>query len=142
MQENLKLMPGINSIMNFFIKKNIPLAIATSGEKTYVEYWLKKFNIIPFFKTIVTINDVKRGKPHPDLINEVLIRMECKPDDAIILEDSPNGIEAAAQAGVFSVAIPTERVNYDKFPKANIIVNKVENLERLFSFIMQQASRK
>ena len=47
-----------------------------------------------------------RAKPAPDLFNAALDELEVAAEDALVLEDSPNGILAANRAGVYSIAVP------------------------------------
>lgn len=134
MEKNLQLMPGLTSLLNFLKKKNIIMAIATSGRKNYVENYLNKFNILSFFKTIVTIDDVKQGKPSPDLIHEVLKRTDIKSSEAIILEDSPIGIDAANKAHVLAIAVPSIGVDHKKFINAAKIFKNLDEVKNNFSF--------
>lgn len=133
----LRPMPGLISLLNYLKKNNASLVIATSGKRTYVEAGLHKFNIAHYFQTVVCIEDVKRGKPHPDLLMEVLKRTGFKNSEAVILEDSPHGIEAASRAGIFSIAIPIKRVDYNKFIKADIIVDSLRNVKKLLGLLIK-----
>jgi beta-phosphoglucomutase-like phosphatase (HAD superfamily) len=57
------------------------------------------------FEPICTRDDVARSKPDPELYNLVLSRWDLKPQEAFVLEDSPNGIKAAKNAALFCVAV-------------------------------------
>lgn len=134
-EKHLQIMDGLIPLLNYIDKLRIPMAIATSGKKDYITKNLDKFGITKYFSTIVTIDEVKRGKPHPDLILKALEKAKVKAEDAIMLEDAPHGIEASYNAKVFSIAIPTKGMDYNRFIKANIIVNdlyQVINLFKLF----------
>ncbi|MCL4415140.1 MAG: HAD family phosphatase [Patescibacteria group bacterium] len=129
--DKIKLMPGLLTLLNYLHSKKIAMAIATSGNKNYVSEGLKKFKIKKYFRTVVYVEDVERGKPYPDLIFEVLKRTNYKPSEAIILEDSPSGIEAAFRAKVFSVAIPTRGVDYKKFSKVSVVCNNLNQVKKM-----------
>jgi len=133
LSKKLKLMPGVKKIIELLRKKPVTLAIATSGKRTYIEYWLKKFGIEKYFKTVVCIDDVQKGKPHPDLILKVLEETEFSPTESIIIEDAPSGIEAAVKAKIRSIAIPTKGVPLQKFKNATYILDSMADLYGLLS---------
>ncbi len=76
------------------------LAIATGGTKVSFEPTLDRFGIREMFAVIVTREDVDHGKPAPDLFNLALTRLKVSPRSAVVYEDSDEGIEAAAAAGI------------------------------------------
>ncbi len=133
LSKKLQLIPGIKKIILMLSKKPVTLAIATSGKRTYIEYWLKKFGIEKYFSTIVCIDDVEKGKPHPDLILKTLRVSGFSTDESIIIEDAPSGIEAATKAQIKSIAIPTNGVPLQKFKKATYILDSVADIYGLLS---------
>lgn len=117
--EQLSLMKGARRMLDFLKGKKADMVVASSGTRTHVESGLRYFEIRDYFKDVVTIEDVKHGKPHPDLLLRALEHTGHLASDAIIFEDSPLGIEAARRAKVFSVAIPTRGVPRESFVKAD-----------------------
>lgn len=130
MDNSLRLMPGLTSLIALLIKNDFILAIGTSAKKNYLDKILEKYQIAHFFKYIVTIDDVKHGKPYPDLFLEVLRRANTTPKDALVLEDSPSGIQAAKVAHVMSIAIPAPGANLSFFSEATFIVDSLESLAK------------
>lgn len=130
MDNSLRLMPGLNSLIALLNKNGLILAIGTSAKKNYLDKILEKYQIAHFFKYIVTIDDVELGKPHPDLFLEVLRQADLTPKDALILEDSPSGIQAAKAAHVMSIAIPAPGTNLSIFSEATFIVDSLESLAK------------
>lgn len=130
MESSLNLMPGLNTLIKLLNKKKYILSIGTSAKKTYLENILRKYHLYNLFKYIITIDDVKRGKPHPDLFLEVLKQSNIAPQDALVLEDSPSGIQAAKAANIMSIAIPAPEVNLALFSEATFIVDSLELLAK------------
>lgn len=116
--QKLELMPGLLPLLTILKRHGVSMAISTSGKKEYILKNLKKFDLTDFFSCVVSIDDVKQGKPHPDLVLKVLEILNVSPKDAMMLEDSPLGIEAANRAGVWSIAIPTSGMDLTKFSHA------------------------
>ncbi|MHB9035569.1 MAG: HAD family hydrolase [Armatimonadota bacterium] len=74
------------------------VAIASSGSSEHIRALVDKFDIP--CRVIVSIDDVTRGKPHPDLFLEAAARLGVDPADCVVFEDSDIGIQAAERAGM------------------------------------------
>jgi len=132
METSLKLMPGLTSLISILTQRNFVLAIGTSAKRKYLENILHKHHLYHFFANIVTIDEVDRGKPYPDLFLAVLKQANFVPEDAFILEDSPSGIQAAKAAGVMSVAVPAPMVDLSFFSDATFTISSLELLVKSF----------
>ena len=77
---------------------------------------LKSAQIFDFFDLIIGNDEVKEPKPHPEMYLSAFKILNLKPDECIIVEDSPHGIESAKASGakVFEVR-GTEDVNLSLF---------------------------
>ena len=130
--EKLKILNNLNMFLEWAKNKNIVCAIASSSPKDYVERVVTILNIKKYFKTIVTIEDVKYGKPFPDVYIEACKRLNIKFNEAVAIEDSPVGIKAAKTAGLYTIGYKGARVKQDT-SASNIsvydfqeIINKLE----------------
>ncbi|MES0883844.1 HAD family hydrolase [Roseibium sp. SCP14] len=77
-----------------------PIAVASGGPVTAVRPSLEATNLLDLFDAIVTVEDVAHPKPAPDLFLEAARRLGVDPDACLVFEDSPQGIEAAQNAGM------------------------------------------
>jgi HAD superfamily hydrolase (TIGR01509 family) len=75
-------------------------SVASGGILPVVAKTLEAVGFKDFFSVIVTSEQVKRGKPFPDIFLEAARRMGVRASDCLVLEDSPAGFEAAAAAGM------------------------------------------
>ena len=130
--EKLKILNNLNMFLEWAKNNNIVCAIASSSPKDYVERVVTILGIKKYFKTIVTIEDVKYGKPFPDVYIEACKRLNIKFDEAVAIEDSPVGIKAAKTAGLYTIGYKGARVKQDT-SASNIsvydfqeIINKLE----------------
>lgn len=109
------LMIGARETIQALRDADIPIAIATSGPPENVELVLSESRLAPFFKTVVTGMDVQRGKPAPDVFLLAGERLGLKPNQCLVVEDAPVGIEAAHAAGMRVLALvgthPAETLN-------------------------------
>jgi HAD superfamily hydrolase (TIGR01509 family) len=76
------------------------VAVASGGVLPVVTKTLETIGMKGFFPVIVTTEQVKRGKPFPDMFLEAAHRMSVQPSDCLVLEDSIAGFEAAKAAGM------------------------------------------
>jgi len=98
--------PGILESIADAKRLGLRLAVASSSHRDWVTLHLKRLGILDAFDTVVTADDVTEVKPDPALYLLALQCLDLQPDEAIVLEDSPNGITAAQAAGIFCVAVP------------------------------------
>lgn len=101
-----QLLPGVAEYMAAARQLGLKTAVASSSSRKWVMEHLERFGIGGHFDAIVCREDVERTKPDPELYRTALQRLEVKPAEAIALEDSTNGIQAAKAAGLFCVAVP------------------------------------
>ena len=83
-----------------------PTAVASSGQRKYVELTLDAIGIRHWFQAIVCAEDTVRRKPFPDPFLEAARRLNVAPEDCVVFEDSVPGIQAANAAGMQSVWVP------------------------------------
>ena len=84
----------------------VPLSVASGGHRELVEATLDVFGIRDLFQAIVCVEDYERGKPHPEPFLLAAKLMSVPPEDCVVFEDSPIGIEAAKAANMAWVHVP------------------------------------
>ncbi|MER5200339.1 HAD family hydrolase [Streptomyces sp. NPDC002755] len=82
------------------------VAVATASPRRYVLAVLKELGLAARLRTVVCGEDVTRGKPAPDAYLRAVAGLGLPPGDCVAVEDSPNGIRAAAAAGLRVLAVP------------------------------------
>lgn len=98
--EGTKLFPGVKEFIDGAKKDGSKLAVVTSGTHDLVKTCLDPLGVFKAFDLVVTSQDVKQSKPHPDIYKEALERLKIEPDEAIAIEDSEAGAQAAKNAGL------------------------------------------
>lgn len=93
------LIPGTYRWIRSLSQRGVKLAIGSSSTAPMVMYVADTFGLTPLMDAIVTCEDVTRGKPYPDIFLTCSRRLEVDPAQALVVEDSKNGILAAAAAG-------------------------------------------
>lgn len=77
----------------------VPMAVVSNGRRSNVERTLEAVGLRGLFDELVTIEDVTRGKPEPDLYLEAARRLGAAPADCIVFEDTDEGLSAGKAAG-------------------------------------------
>lgn len=100
------LRPGVLALLQEAQAAGLPCAVCSSSPHSWVEPGLALRDAQGFFQTVVCAGDVPRAKPFPDLYLEACRRLGTEPAQTVALEDSRNGLAAAAAAGLFAVVTP------------------------------------
>ena len=100
------LKPGILELLEEYKGKNIPCCVASSSHRDIVEYYLEKGKIRSYFQFILGGDDFARSKPEPDIFLAACEKENVAPQDALVYEDSDNGVLAAKNAGIPVICIP------------------------------------
>ncbi|MFH0911917.1 MAG: HAD family phosphatase [Planctomycetota bacterium] len=103
-QQELKPFPGVLDAVQG-LSRRVPLGVATSSQRSELEYMLSLTNLAPFFRATVAYNDVAEHKPHPEPFLAVARRLGVPASACAALEDSPNGVRAAREAGMTVLAV-------------------------------------
>lgn len=113
----------------------MPLIVTGSGQATLLDNLDKNFHGLFSRDKMVTAYDVEHGKPHPEPYLKGLIKAgNLQPNQAIVVENAPRGVEAAVAAGIFTIAINTgpldPKVLYDS--GADIVLGSMGELYQKF----------
>ena len=100
------LRPGVTDLLKVLRDAAIPMAVATSTARVKSQAQLRKAGILHNFDVLVTRSDVKTGKPHPETFLKAAELLNVDPSNCLALEDSHNGVRAAAAAGMATIMIP------------------------------------
>jgi HAD superfamily hydrolase (TIGR01509 family) len=104
-RHRLPLLPGAVQAVRRLAAR-WPLGLASSANRPVIDAALEAAGITGCFSATVSGEEVARGKPAPDVYLEAARRLEVSPTEAAAVEDSTNGLRAAAAAGMLVVAFP------------------------------------
>jgi HAD superfamily hydrolase (TIGR01509 family) len=99
-------LPGVLDYIAAGKRLGLKLAVVSSSPHQWVDGYLAKLGIEREFDAVICGDDAERVKPAPDLYLLALDRLGIGPKEAVVFEDSPNGVTAAQAAGIFCVAVP------------------------------------
>lgn len=102
----VQLKPGVIELLDFLEEHRIPKVVASSNQRHIIELLLEKNQLTNYFETIVSAENVKRAKPDPEIFLLAHEYLGTKKQETLVLEDSKNGILAAASAEIPVIMIP------------------------------------
>lgn len=99
------------------------LAVASNSIKASIDLFLKRSAIYDFFEVILSNEDVRNSKPHPDMYLKAMELLNVTPLETLIIEDSPIGLESARRAGAhtFHVASPQFVTSESIYQKIRVV---------------------
>jgi beta-phosphoglucomutase len=112
-----RLVPGIAQFLERH--KNLPIGLATNAEPANVTFVLDAAGIRSFFQAIVDGHDVERPKPFPDVYLKAAQLLNVAPENCIVFEDSPTGVEAARAAEMRVVGLAT---TFSDLPGVDLLI--------------------
>ena len=105
-EAEIALKAGVLEILDHLDRVGLPRAIATSSRRSDVEHHLKAHGLMDRFHAVLAQGDYPRPKPSPDPYLKAAEALGVDPADCLALEDSHNGVRAAAAAGMMTIMIP------------------------------------
>ena len=121
LDERLAPMPGAESLLQSLAQHDVPCAMATGSRRHFVDMVLERTGWHGRFRFILSAEDVRRGKPAPEIYETASSRLELPPSNVLVLEDSRQGCEAAVGAGTFAVAVPGSHSRHQTFPDVRFV---------------------
>lgn len=110
------------------IKRDVKIALATASPSRKIDLVMNKVKLKNFFDAIVTADDVKKGKPNPELFLKAAQKLGIVPAEGIVIEDAPNGVAAAKAGGFRCVAITTTHERKE-LREADYIINTFDEFK-------------
>jgi HAD superfamily hydrolase (TIGR01509 family) len=98
--------PGVSEILEYLATKQIACGVASSSHIDEIQHRLTQVNVLKYFHQITGGNEVKRGKPNPDIYQLAAQKLGANLNHCIAFEDSEPGARAAIAAGLKVVVVP------------------------------------
>lgn len=130
---------GLVSLLKYLREKEIPAAVSTSTDRKTAEMVIKKAGVYEYFDAFVYGDMVERGKPEPDIFWMAAEQIERKPEECLVVEDSPAGVLAGKAAGGFTIFIPDRMILSNEIKEG--ISAELNNLNEVITWIEQRRNQ-
>ncbi len=128
----IKFVKGSRSFVRYLKKRKFLLSLVTGTSRHEMHRIMPK-KLLDMFNAIVTANEVKRGKPHPEPFTRALDMLKTAPAEAVVLENAPFGIAAAKKANLFCFALQTS-LPKKYLSRADVVFKSYLQLRKAISF--------
>lgn len=123
-----EILPGVVDYLETAKTLGLKIGLASTSPCDWVEGHLSRLGLIHHFEAIRCADWVENVKPAPDLYLAALEALDVGADEAIALEDSPNGIMSARRAGVFAVAVPNTVSRILDLSHADLMIDSLASM--------------
>jgi HAD superfamily hydrolase (TIGR01509 family) len=86
-------------------ERGIPVGVASSSPRERLHRTLSRAGLLDEFDVVVAGDEVEHGKPPPDMFLLAAKRLGVPPDECIVIEDSPPGVQAGVAAGMVTIGV-------------------------------------
>lgn len=136
-ESNYSAIEGIKELLEELQRNKVPIWIASSSPRIFIEAVIKKINIAKYFDSWISGEEVKKSKPEPDVFLKIAELLEVNPEKCIVIEDSKSGTIAAKKAGMKCIGYKNINSGNQDLSKADKIVEKIseinyKNMKELF----------
>lgn len=126
--ENTCIYPEVEHTLQKISSLGLRLGLVTGARRVEVEVALASFRTDIRFEVLVSADDNVLGKPRPDSYLLGASELKVFPEECIVIEDTPSGVKAAKQAGMFCIAV-TNTHSIDDLRQADVVVSSLNEID-------------
>jgi beta-phosphoglucomutase len=138
LSDHVKLFDGAEELLQS-LQGKVKVALASMNNQAVIDAILTNMNLGRFFNTVLTVEEVKKFKPDPEIFLKAAAKLGISPKKCVVLEDSIFGVQAAKNAGMRCIGVITGVYTRRELEKANpeLIVDSIKQKDRILSLILQ-----
>ena len=124
-RKHLKAIPGSLELLQWLKDNGYRLALATSSHGSKMQLEVDHLGIGKFFDVVVCGDDVRKGKPDPEIFLKAAEKLGMKPEECAVVEDSEFGVQAAKFAGMKAIAFDSPNTHNQDISGADAIIKDI-----------------
>jgi len=125
---NVRAFPGAINLLKVVKEANSKVALVSSASEENIELICSELKLEGIFDTIISSRDMIESKPSINMFLLAAERLGVKPEDCVVIEDSPIGIQCAKRAGMKCLAVATTHIKQE-LNEADRVVNSLEEVD-------------
>jgi HAD superfamily hydrolase (TIGR01509 family) len=122
------LLPGARDLLDNLKMAGVACVVGSSTDRANIEQAICQFSLQGYFRDIAASEDCEAGKPAPDVFLAAAAKIGIPPENCVVIEDAPYGIEAAHRAGMKAIALLTSH-KQSTMSQADLIVEDLRALD-------------
>lgn len=124
---SIPAVPGALDLIEKLLKNRYILALASSTNRKFISIIINNLSIKEKFSVVISGDEVKEGKPNPEIFLLTASKLSLVPSTCLVIEDAPSGVKAAKAAGMKCIAITTTHPRKE-LKKADKIIDSFNEL--------------
>jgi HAD superfamily hydrolase (TIGR01509 family) len=128
---DFKPVRGVTELLKELRKLEVPMAIASSSPRLFIEKVIQKLGISEYFTIWISGEEVEHGKPEPDIFLKAAGLLNVNPQGCIVIEDSSSGTVAAKRAGMKCIGYRNPNSGNQDLSQADYIIDEIKSAEIL-----------
>lgn len=128
---------GLVALIDDLRQRRLPVGVASNSPTSYVERVLEALQLRKKILTVIGSDQVKQGKPAPDVYLATAEALTVDPGDIVAIEDSPTGIRSAIHAGMTCYTIPNRQLADEDFSQAHQIFRSMSALHAHLRIVLK-----
>ncbi|WP_232229189.1 HAD family hydrolase [Paenibacillus zanthoxyli] len=125
---NLQFMPDADRWLNWLKERQVPVAVASSSPRALIELIMDQTGLGRYFDIRVSGEEVKHGKPEPDIFLHTAKLLGVEPSSCLVIEDSRNGVQAAKSADMRCIGFQNPGSGRQDLSLADHVITSYEQL--------------
>lgn len=125
--EGVEILPGVRRYLQSLADAGIPAVVGTSTQRDNVEMIFDMMDLRKYFSGVVSSEDVRIGKPDPEVFLKAAAIAGLAPENCVVFEDAPYGIEAAKAGKMLAVGVLTTH-SREGLPGADRWIHRLDEL--------------
>jgi beta-phosphoglucomutase family hydrolase len=128
-REDVKPIDGIVNLLDRLHKRGLKIGLASSSSMKVIEAVINKLDLKKYFDAVVSGENMKRGKPEPDIFLHTAKLLNTLPENCLVIEDSKNGVYAAKAANMKCIGYKNINSGNQDLSKADIVVSSYYDID-------------
>jgi HAD superfamily hydrolase (TIGR01509 family) len=122
-RKHTTVFPEMVKFLELLTSHNYPLALASGSSPEVIQTVLSITDLAKYFPVVLSAENVKQGKPEPDVFIESAKQLGIEAENCLVVEDSQFGVEAAKRALMYCIALPLPTITplHEHFSKADLL---------------------
>lgn len=127
--EKLEAIGGIPELIGSAKARGMKIALATSSPRYFAEHVLKNVGLLAYFDALITSDDIRKGKPDPEIYRKAAEALGVRADECVVLEDAFFGIRSAKGAGMKCIAFINPHSGHQDTTEADFVVSSIRDID-------------
>lgn len=129
LKENVNAINGVIPLIKDLHNKGIKMVVASSSPVSWIQKIIETLEIREYFQELISGDFVKDSKPAPDIFLYALDKLKVKKEEAIVIEDSENGVKAANNAGIKVIGYEGDETSNQNLSHADMVIKDFNELD-------------